>query len=148
VERKRLFGLAPEQRSRPEDEATLYSSTMSAQTFSRLEQLATLILDAGFPVIVDGTFLHRRVREDFRRLAERRGAPFVILDCTATMVDIRSRLQARQQSGSDASEADMRVMEAQLAQVEPFGDAEQPRVVVDSAWDRQRLWHCVQNVLG
>ncbi len=69
VERKRLFGLAPEQHSQPDDAATLYSTDMSRRTFQRLAELAETVVDAGFPVIVDATFLHRRVRDDFHQLA-------------------------------------------------------------------------------
>ena len=47
VERKRLYGLAPEQRSQPRDEARLYSATMSRKTFARLEELAAGALAAG-----------------------------------------------------------------------------------------------------
>ena len=64
-------------------------------------------------VIVDGTFLDRRVRDDFRRLARQLEVPFVILDCVADLRELRRRLLARESDGLDASEADVGVMEQQ-----------------------------------
>ncbi|MCK7495552.1 MAG: ATP-binding protein [Comamonadaceae bacterium] len=69
MERKRLFGLAPEQRSEPADADRLYGRAMGRRTLARLEQLAGVALAAGSATIVDATFLHRSSRDRFRRLA-------------------------------------------------------------------------------
>jgi hypothetical protein len=144
VERKRLFGLAPEERSRPEDVATLYSTRMSAKTFQRLAELAGTVLDAGFPVIVDGTFLHHRVRDDFRRLARELDVPFAILNCVADQDEMRKRLLARESGGRDASEADVAVMEQQKNQLEPLsGDELDISIEVDSGWSAETLWQAL-----
>ncbi len=149
VERKRLFGLAPEDRSRPRDQAALYSSEMSDRTFRRLAELAAVILDGGFPVIVDGTFLHRQVRDDFRHLARRLNTPFAILHCSAGQDEIRRRLVAREQGWTDASEADVAVMERQREQLEPPADEELDSVVkVDSEWDTAELWDALRQRLA
>jgi aminoglycoside phosphotransferase family enzyme/predicted kinase len=145
VERKRLFGLAPEERSRPEDAATLYSDETSVRTFRRLAELAENTLDAGFSVIVDGTFLHRHVRDDFRRLARNLDVPFVILHCAAGPHALRERLQRRVSHGRDASEADIAVMEQQRDQLEPLEDVELDvavTVVPDSSADD--IWRAVR----
>jgi predicted kinase len=145
VERKRLFGLAPEQRSRAQDKKTLYSSAMSRTTFDRLEQLALQTLGAGFPVIVDATFLHRRSRDDFRQLAQRLGVPFAIIDCNASGAQLRQRLVARELRGRDASEAGVRVMENQLKVDQPPAGVELAHLVpaasdedADTLWGRLR----------
>ena len=141
VERKRLFGLAPEQSSRPEDAETLYSTEMSARTFRRLAEIAETVLAAGFTVIVDGTFLHRHVRDDFNRLARRLDVPFVIVNCLADPQEMRRRLLKRASSGGDASEADIRVMEQQMNQLEPLADDElDVAVAVDSGSDANEIW--------
>ena len=134
VERKRLYSLAPEQRSDQADQKRLYSSAMSRQTFERLEHLALLTLEAGFAVIVDATFLHRRTRDSFRLLAKRLALPFVIIECSAPAEELRRRLQLRQQQGHDASEADVKVMEEQLK--------------VDQPPARVELAHCMQAASG
>jgi aminoglycoside phosphotransferase family enzyme/predicted kinase len=149
VERKRLFGLAPEQRSRPEDIPTLYAMDMSRKTFRRLEKLAAEVVAAGFPVIVDGTFLHRRVRDDFRQLAQQLEVPFVILDCVADLQALRRRLLARESGGLDASEADVGVMEQQRANMEPLSDAERDVAVeTDSGAGADALWEAVSRTLA
>lgn len=149
VERKRLFGLAPEQRSQPQDSGELYSSGMSKQTFKRLGELAGKVTGAGFPVIVDGTFLHREVRDDFRRLAGRLGIPFAILACRADMEALRSRLVARERGQADASEAGVAVMEQQARHLEPPAGDELPHVVeVESGWDAARLWDALRRQLA
>jgi aminoglycoside phosphotransferase family enzyme/predicted kinase len=146
VERKRLFGLAPEQRSQPQDEANLYSTAMSRKTFARLERLTTEVLAAGFPVIVDATFLHRRVRDTFRQLAKGKDLPFIIIDCIAPADQLRQRLIEREQQGRDASEADVGVMESQLANDEPLAGEELlcRMVAAESTEDANALWRRLQ----
>ena len=149
VERKRLFGLAPEQRSGPADQQRLYSAAMSRQTFDRLEELALITLEAGFAVIVDATFLHRRTRDQFRHLAERLALPFVIIDCSgAPTAQLRRRLELRQQQGKDASEAGVTVKEDQLGVDQPPADVELAhRMAVDSSEDAGVLWQRLQEAL-
>ena len=140
VERKRLFGLAPEERSRPEDETALYSKAMSRRTFDRLASLAASIVAAGFPVIVDATFLHRAVRDRFRALAAELDVPFIIIDCIAPAQLLRARLLKRERQGRDASEAGVAVMEKQLETDQPLAGEELPhRLPAESGEDGDAL---------
>jgi predicted kinase len=149
VERKRLFGLAPEQRSRAGEAAALYSTDMSRKTFDRLAELAEAVLEAGFPVIVDGTFLHRHVRDDFRQRAQRLNTPFAILACVADVDDIRTRLVAREQGTVYVSEAGVEVMEQQKRQIEPPAGEELEFVVeVNSGWDASEIWNALRQQLA
>jgi hypothetical protein len=149
VERKRLYGLAPEQRSQPRDEARLYSAAMSRKTFARLEQLAAGALAAGFAVIVDATFLHRSGRDNFRALAAHLDLPFIIIDCLASPAQLRRRLIERERQRQDASEAGVKVMESQLARVEPLADTELAfRMKADSSEQGAILWCRLQQCLG
>ncbi len=149
VERKRLFGLQPEQRSQPTDEAELYSRDMTRRTFERLEHLAASTVRAGFAVIIDATFLHRVARERFHRLADDLQVPFVIVDCTAPDATLRQRLAAREQHGQDASEAGIAVMEQQRTHAQPLTPAEQAcRLPVnDSGVPAADLWLALQTFL-
>jgi aminoglycoside phosphotransferase family enzyme len=148
VERKRLFGLAPEQRSAPADEMALYSSAMSRRTFDRLATLAARILAAGCAVIVDATFLHRDSRQRFYHLAQERQLPFAIIDCQAPPGEVQRRLQAREQSGNDASEAGVRVMLNQQANAQPLTALEQRyRVQASSTDNAGELWRRLQDGL-
>lgn len=92
--------------------ASLYGPEASEQTFSRLEALAARILAAGFPVIVDATFLKRSLRERFLAIATARGAPGLILSLEVDPQILRTRLAQRQ---ADVSDANVAILEAQLA---------------------------------
>jgi aminoglycoside phosphotransferase family enzyme/predicted kinase len=141
VERKRLAGIAPEQRSAPQQQAELYSLAMSRRTFARLEELAAEVIGAGLPVIVDATFLHRGSRDNFRQLADTLSIPFVIVDCVADPAQLRQRLVERESHGRDASEATVAVMENQVRDAQPLAREEQPyRLAVESAEDTATLW--------
>ena len=114
VERKRLFGLTPLQQSG----GTIYSEEATRKTYDRLAEVTSAVLDAGWPVVVDATFLKRADRDQFARLAHVHQVPFVILRFDASPEVLRQRVLLRQAAGRDASEADLRVLESQLANFE------------------------------
>ena len=145
IERKRLAGMAPEQSSGPQQRAFLYSEEQTRKTFERLRALAVKIIEAGYPVIVDATFLHSKVRTAFRRLAVKLSVPFVIIDCLAAPGELRQRLVERERLARDASEANILVMERQLADAEALSQEEQAyRIEVESADDAALLWQRLQ----
>jgi aminoglycoside phosphotransferase family enzyme/predicted kinase len=110
VERKRLFG----------DSQDLYSADVSRKTYQRLNELAAVVLHAGFPVVIDATFLKLDQRQATAKVAEATGAPFLILDCAAPKAVIQGWLAQRQAQNSDPSDATMEIIEAQLANREPL----------------------------
>ncbi len=124
VERKRLFGLQADADTRAPGMPDIYTGEAGARTFARLEELAGAVLDAGHPVILDATFIRRGLRERFRALAERHGVPFRVIRCEATVGELRRRVEARLAAGTDASEADVAVMESQVAAFERPGASE------------------------
>lgn len=133
VERKRLFGLRPLASSGSGPGAGIYRPEDSRRTYARLLALATIALDAGWPVIVDATFLRAAERDAFREAARARGLPFAILHCRADADLLRERVRAREQGGSDPSEAGLAVLERQLANQEPLRADERPLAIeVDS----------------
>jgi len=117
VERKRLFGLAPDAASG----GAIYDAEATARTYARLEQLARQAIGDGWSVIVDAAFLRRAERDALRGLARSLGVDFAILPCTASPEELRRRLAAR---AGDASEADAVVLERQLGWLEPLDAAE------------------------
>ncbi len=151
VERKRLAGLEPLARSKAEVGAGLYTPAMSRRTYQRLAELAGDLLQAGFPVIVDATFLRRAERDRFRHLAEGLGVPFRILHCAADPALMRQRISRREQAGCDASEANLAVLENQLAHQEPLAADEADAVIhLDSGrdWQPGALRACIEQHLG
>jgi hypothetical protein len=125
VERKRLAGLGPLDDTGSELASGLYSPEFSRRTFARLADLSSTIVDAGFPVILDATFLRRAEREQFRALAESLGIPFVILDFPADEATCRERIRQRMREKADASEATEQVLDRQLRLREPLTEREQ-----------------------
>jgi aminoglycoside phosphotransferase family enzyme/predicted kinase len=120
VERKRLHGLAPAERSASAVDSGLYVPAVSAATYGRLATLAAGIVRAGWPVLVDATFLRRADRESFRALARSEAIPFVIVSCEADEATLRARVVARERAAGDVSEAGLSVLERQLASREPL----------------------------
>lgn len=123
VERKRLFGLTPEQASRV-DGLDIYTPEATRQTFGRLEALAETVLAAGYAVVVDATFLRRDERRRFQVLAQRLGVAYAVLQCEAGLDTLRARIRRRAAQGGDPSEADEAVLERQLQWQETLGDDE------------------------
>jgi aminoglycoside phosphotransferase family enzyme/predicted kinase len=124
VERKRLFGLQAEDRPQAGVGEGIYAADASRRTYQRLATLTETVVGAGFPVIVDATFLQRKQRDHFQRLAARLGASFGILAFTADEATLRRRIRERSQGGRDASDADEGVLARHLRTLEPLGEDE------------------------
>ena len=136
VERKRLFGLPPLARSDAALKDTLYSSTATEVTHARLREAATLAL-AQRP--------QRDPRRDVPGLRATRagaragrtlGVRFVVVDFQAPADTLRQRVQQRAQRADDASEAELAVLEDQLAHAQPLRPQELPEVFAFDAEPR------------
>ena len=150
VERKRLFGLQPDDSS-DAIEANIYSTAASENTFDQLTRLSREVLQSGLPCIVDATFLQRKVRKKFIALAEELGIPVIIMDCVASPQCIEERLRQRTREKNDASEADIDIMQQQLADAQAFDSSEQPYVVsIDSEkpFNGERITQYLQEKRG
>lgn len=129
VERKRLFGMGPLARATGEIASGIYSEAANAETEGRLLAAATEILDSGFSVIVDATFLRQEQRGPFMQLANEMGVPFRIYHCEAEFDLLRQRIEKRQKANSDASDATVDVLEHQIEIQEPFTNEEAQFVI-------------------
>jgi len=117
VERKRLFG---EQHVENTPQAGIYAADASAATYARLNEIADTVLRAGYPVVLDATFLKREQRDAAAKVAEATGAPFLILDCNAPQAVIASWLAQRQADKNDPSDATLTIIEEQQANRDPL----------------------------
>jgi hypothetical protein len=109
VERKRLYGFAPD----ADSGGTIYGPAATDRTYARLAELAEYVLTNGWSALVDAAFLKRAERDAFRALASRLGAPFALLvPPPASRDELAQRIAARR---NDVSEATLAVMEQQLA---------------------------------
>ena len=128
VERKRLFGLAANARSDAAMNAKLYSAGATDATHECLRKAARVALRSGFSVILDATFLDRAPRVQARALAESLGVGFVIIDFPVDVPTLRERVRLRTARADDASDADLAVLESQLAHARPLCPDEQAAV--------------------
>jgi aminoglycoside phosphotransferase family enzyme/predicted kinase len=124
LERKRLHGVAPLSSSGSGLGSGIYTAEATAATYRLLGELTQGALRAGFSVVVDAAFLRRSERDAFRAVAEALDAPFTILDFHAPQEVLRARVAERLARADDASEADLAVLEQQLAVREPLTPAE------------------------
>ena len=130
LERKRMHGLAALAASGSGLATGLYTPARTAAVYRRLGTTARGIARAGYPVIVDATFLRRTEREAFHALSEHLEVPFAILDFRVPLAVLRARVAARLSRGDDASEADLAVLARQIAAREPLTPAEMAASVV------------------
>jgi hypothetical protein len=134
IERKRLHGLAPAERSGSGIASGIYAPDASRRTYAHLAELAATILRAGHTVIVDAAFLKHSQRDQLHTVANERRVPFVILDIEVTENILRQRLRQRAAQQHEVSEAGLTVLDHQLATREPLADTERRHVLgVDGA---------------
>ena len=143
VERKRLYGLTPDDSSDSGVAAGIYTPEAGRRIYERLLEQARRLLEAGWPVVIDAAFLTRDQRAPFLSLAREHGIAGVILDISAPETVLRERVRARSQRRDDASEADEAVLERQIGLREPATADEADRIVsVDTTRDNEptTLW--------
>jgi len=120
VERKRLGGLTALSRTDSATDSGIYTRDKTAQTYRHLLQLAQQVLQDGYSVIVDATFLLHQQRQMFRELADQLSISFVILDMQTPESLLRQRIRLRRRQDNDPSEADEKVLQLQLENREPL----------------------------
>lgn len=131
LERKRLHGLNPGAAATTAVGDGLYSAVATERTYARLADIARGALRSGVSMVVDAAFLEPRRREQFIDLALECGSRPVIVACEAPAELLRKRVAARR---NDPSDADIAVLESQLARPMAIGPREAPyRVAVDTS---------------
>lgn len=129
VERKRLFGVNPLDDSGASPGNGIYSADATRRTYTRLHELARDLLDAGFSVIVDAAFLKQDERAQFHALALSLSVPFVIVSMQASAATLGARIMQRRNAASDASEADLGVLQMLQVAQQPLLPHERGRTV-------------------
>lgn len=124
VERKRLFNIKSGNSIPSDLNANLYSAQASRKTYEKLLELASLIIAAGYSVIVDAAFLKYEQRQQFQLLAGRLNVSYFIVEITAATEILRKRIIARK---GDVSDANIEVLEYQLSNFEALHETEKSR---------------------
>ncbi|GGD11233.1 AAA family ATPase [Aquisalinus flavus] len=97
--RKRMLGEDPEKRLAEDG----YSRTITARVYDRLYEDGAQALQAGWPVILDATFLDDAERERVEALSQREAVPLQGVWLTAPRSVLFGRIAARPQGASDAT---------------------------------------------
>jgi aminoglycoside phosphotransferase family enzyme/predicted kinase len=124
VERRRLFGRWGSEVNSPR-QGDAYSPALTAEIYGEiLPVAATAAVQAGETVVVDATFLKKQQRARFLRLARQLQVPCLILVCPITPELAQSRIEARNATNKDPSEADVSVLSRQWSDLEPLDEGE------------------------
>lgn len=130
VERKRLYGYTPLARTNvipgAQPGSGIYTPEATQRTYGRMAEIAHEAQAAGYAVVLDATFITAQQRTPFLAL----GGNTWIVSCTAPAEVLRERVRARYQAGTDAAEADVAVLERQLATQEELTPEELQRAIV------------------
>lgn len=143
VERKRLYKLSQQQKSHSDINSGIYSQANSNITYQHLLQLAVGVLKAGYPVLVDATFLQQQQRKLFSQQAERLQVPFLIVAPQASRDTLLKRIKERAKQQNNVSEANHAVLENQLDNKLPLSHQEQKHsITIDTDQSNQlpKLW--------
>ncbi len=153
MERKRLFAGAHNGAFGSRLDNSGYSTEATDAVYRRLATLAESLLTAGHGVVLDATFLQRAQRDLLRDLAQGLHVPFVILHCHAPRRFLEHAITQRAHAGGDASDANLHVLERQLATQQPLDGTEIAQTIAvdvsvnfDAAVLEQRLRMHLQEV--
>ena len=136
IERKRRLGLAETASSESQTGRGAYTARARADVYESMMAIVDGLIEAGFNVIADASFLMRTDRQLLEALANRNDAAMVWIDASADNDELVRRLQRRNAAGDDSSEADAEVLDYQYRHAEPLTAAELKHTVC-VATDRQ-----------
>lgn len=113
VERKRIC----------QDKNKLYSEEITHKVYDRLYELAEWLINLGYSVVVDATFLKKMYRDKFRKLSDN----FHIVPCE---VDDKLREVWLRDRKHDYSDADIQIAQQQQKILEPLTPEERKDIYV------------------
>lgn len=94
-----------------------YSAEMNDWVYIHLLELTRESVEAGFPVIVDATFLKSSFRNLFLKLANECSVDFRIINCDAPYDELCQRIQKRTEGPSEAT---IEVLKMQMESHDPL----------------------------
>ncbi|MCF6251906.1 MAG: AAA family ATPase [Methylococcaceae bacterium] len=143
VERKRLQKLSAQQNSHSGIDSDLYSQISNDKTYQYLLHLSVEIISAGYPVIVDATFLQQQQRNLFLQQAKQLQVPFLIVHTKADKHLLIQRIEDRSKQQDNISDANQTVLENQLQNIQLLCHDERKvsiTIDTDKSADLSRLW--------
>lgn len=97
-------------------ELDLYGKEMHILTYETMFKAAKSAISAGFSVILDATFIHPDSRQQAKTLAEESDVPLHFFWLDIEENELKRRVVTRQHAADDISDADLHVLDLQLAE--------------------------------
>jgi aminoglycoside phosphotransferase family enzyme/predicted kinase len=129
IERKRRLNLAETASSKSQPGRGAYTARARADDYESIMDIIDGLIEVGYNVIADASFLRRTDRRLLEALADRKGVAMVYVDVSVDDDELVRRLQHRAASHDDASEADTAVLDYQHQHAEPLSAAETEHTV-------------------
>jgi len=109
-----------------------YSPENRAQVYLQLRDFARTLLQEGYPVLIDGTFLKAEQRHCFRNLAQSLGCPYRMIDFKITEKTLKKRLTSPTQTRNPrfGSEANLTILQSQMSEAEALSPEEQTEAII------------------
>lgn len=151
IERKRPLALDEFDSSESKPGSGIYNNRSRTGVYEQLIETAEFLLDAGYSVIVDASFLGLRDRQSISALAREQGVGFSFVHTSADRRELISRLGMRATTGQDASEADSEVLNYQYENADPLNAAERAQTVfvaTDEVVDPGRITKVLNRIQG
>lgn len=120
--RKHLAGIPLNQAG----DNSLYTAEMNQKTYQSLLDLAIVLVNQGFSVILDAKYDRFHWRSPVIETAEKMGISLKILYCQASLETLQTRLKERQ---NDISDATSDLIWQQQANTDTFNEKEQPYII-------------------
>ena len=114
--------------------AEIYSDEMSQKTYDKMLELAILLANIGFPVILDAKYDRIALRHQAIATAKDNRISLQIVNCTAPIEVLRDRLDRR---SGDISDATADLLSSQQAKAEGF--TEEEKAYITTTIDTSKL---------
>jgi len=112
----------------------LYSEAMNKLTYQAMFNAAVILLNAGWPVILDATFLSKNERQRARDVAKSAGVSLHFTWLDVPEAKLRQHIQHRKTIGTNISDADLNVLELQLTRYQRPDEPETHFLKSAEAW--------------
>jgi len=109
-----------------------YTEEEKELVYRALFLIAERLLKNDVNVILDGTFYKRSLRDEARRIAEKQGKRFFLIETTCPEEVVAKRLARRSRSVKSASDADLEVYRKLKA---VFERIEEEHIVIETGWN-------------
>jgi predicted kinase len=107
----------------------MYTPEATRATYQRLLDLTKSIIEDGYSVIVDATFLQLKERQMFYQAFDKIDVPMIILDLQVERNELRERVRKRSNDQNNISDADVSVLDQQFHSLDPLKDTEKATIL-------------------